>query len=229
MILHNGADCAVFVLINGKQITLQSNETIELSVTMPVSIGLRHFYGSSSMPLEKIRNDFMDASLVTALLSSNLPPYFTIVLNSTYMLQGDSNAKIEIKRQVIRPCYSCSYDRFYVQSDNAVVSAEYYDFFEKQQFIDLYKKASLGGFKTIIKILISVAFLLSLPMTLGIIVAMFNLHTALGVIGVIGAVLLYVGVVLFCNILFKIGRHFDIDTELDNFESKTIEGYFKKQ
>lgn len=229
MTLHNSSDSSVLILINGKQITLQQNESLEMSITMPVQIGLRHFYGSSSMPMEKIRRDLMDDSLISALVSSNLPPYFTIVLNSTYILQGDNSAKIEIKRQVIRPCYSCSYDRFYIQSDSVIVTNEYYDFFEKQQFVDLYKKASCGGFKTILTVLIGVVLLLSVPLSLGLVLAMFSLNILFGLIGVFGAVLLYVGFVLFCKYMFRIIKHFDIDTELDNFESKTIEEYFRSE
>lgn len=224
MIFHNGADCAVFILINGKQITLQPNETIELSVTMPVQIGLRHFYGSSSMPKQQIRNDVAEISMISALLSSYQPPYFTIVLNSTYLLQGDTNAEVEILREVIRPCYPCSYDRFYLVSDKAFVTAEYYDFFEKEQFTALYKDVSMGATKKIVAILIAVECVLGLPIILG----MFNYNALVGVLGIIGLLIECGGTVLTAYILYRITKYIDVKTVLENFESKKIEGYFKK-
>lgn len=224
MIFHNGADYAVRITVNGIQLTLKPNEKTEVSVTMPVQVNLKHFYGSTSMSKQQIRNDVADVSMISALLSSYQPPYFTIVLNSTYLLQGDPNAEVKILREVIRPCYPCSYDRFYLVSNSVFVTAEYYDFFEKEQFTALYKDASLGITKKIVAILIAVECLLGLPIILG----MFNYNALVGVLGIIGLLIECGGTVLIAYIYYRITKYIDVKTVLENFESKKIEGYFNK-
>lgn len=222
---HNGADYVVLLTVNGVQLTLQPNERAEISVTMPVQVNLKHFYGSSSMSKQQIKNDIADVSAILALLSSYQPPYFTIVLNSTYLLQGNPKAEVKILREVIRPCYPCSYDRFYLVSDSAFITAEYYDFFEKEQFTALYKDASLGITKKIVAILIAVECLLGLPIILG----MFNYNALVGVLGIVGLLIECGGTVLIAYIYYRITKYIDVKTVLENFESKKIEGYFKKQ
>lgn len=225
MVFHNSADYAVLITVNGMQLTLQPNEKVEMFVTMPVQVNLKHFYGSSSMSKQQIRNDVADISMISALLSSYQPPYFTIVLNSTYMLQGDANTEVKILREVIRPCYPCSYDRFYLASDKVFVTAEYYDFFEKEQFTALYKEASMGSLKKIFAILIAVEILLGIPMILG----MFNYNVIVGLLGIIGLLIECGGTALLGYLLYRINKYVDIKTVLEKFESKKIEGYFKKQ
>lgn len=225
MVFHNSADYAVLITVNGMQLTLQPNEKVEMFVTMPVQVNLKHFYGSSSMSKQQIRNDVADISMISALLSSYQPPYFTIVLNSTYMLQGDANTEVKILREVIRPCYPCSYDRFYLASDKVFVRAEYYDFFEKEQFTALYKEASMGSLKKIFAILIAVEILLGIPMILG----MFNYNVIVGLLGIIGLLIECGGTALLGYLLYRINKYADIKIVLEEFESKKIEGYFKKQ
>lgn len=225
MIFHNSADYAVQITVNGMQLTLQPNEKAEISVAMPVQVNLKHFYGSSSMSKQQIKNDVADVSMISALLSSYQPPYFTIVLNSTYLLQGDPNAEVKILREVIRPCYPCSYDRFYLVSDGALVTAEYYDFYEKEQFTALYKDASMGSVKKIVAILIAVECVLGLPIILG----MFNYNALVGLLGIIALLFECGGTVLIAYIYYRITKYIDVKTVLEEFESNKIEGYFKKR
>ncbi len=225
MIFHNSADYAVLVTVNGMQLSLSPNERSEISVVMPAQVNLKHLYGSSSMSKQQIKNDVADVSMISALLSSYQPPYFTIVLNSTYLLQGDTTAEVKILREVIRPCYPCSYDRFYLMSDDAFVTAEYYDFFEKEQFTELYKDASMGSLKKIFAILIIVECLLGLPILLG----MFNYNVLVGLLGIIGLIIECGGTALLGYLLYRINKYMDIKTVLEEFESKKIEGYFKRK
>lgn len=225
MIFHNGADYAVLITVNGMQLTLQPNERAEISVAMPVQVNLKHFYGSTSMSKQQIKNDVADVSMISALLSSYQPPYFTIVLNSTYLLQGDPNAEVKILREVIRPCYHCSYDRFYLVSDSAFVTAEYYDFLEKEQFTALYKDASMGSIKKIVAILIAVECFFGLLMILG----MFNYNALVGMLGIIGLLIECGGTILIAYIYYRVTKYIDVKTVLEEFESKKIEGYFKKK
>lgn len=222
MFFHNISDTAVAVCVKGKQLILQPNDKKEFFVDGLTEITLKHLYKSSSMSVKEIAEDDADVSLVSAVLSSHNPPYFQVVLDSHYAIQGNSETLIQIRQQCLRPCYPCSYDRFCISVCNGTLLCEMYSFAEKERFINTYKKATAFGTKKIIRIAVFVLILFSLP-------EIFLLWKFNNLLAIIASAVLALIICAVCVIAFlfsKFSKYADKKTVLENFESDIIAQYF---
>lgn len=222
MFFHNITNNVVLLCIKNKETILKPNEKKEIFVDCYAEVTLKHLYGSNSMPVQEIARDDADVSIVSAMLSSYKPPYFQIVLNSTFFIQGDSETLVQIRQQHLRPCYPCSYDRFYIVITNGIVVREIYSFIEKEEYTSIYKKATTMGTKKILLILLSIIFLFSVPMILG----MWNFNHLLAIIASIVLALICCAVCVIAFLFSKFSNYVDKKTVLDNFESDAIAKYF---
>lgn len=222
MFFHNISNNVVAVCIKEKKLLLQPNEKTEISVNGLIEITLKHLYGSASMSVQEIARDDADVSVVSAVLSSHNPPYFQVVLDSTYSIQGNSETLVQIQQQLLRPCYPCSYDRFCVSVYNGNLLGEMHQFAEKESFINIYKKATTKGTKKIVLIAVLVLVLFSLPVILG----LWKFNHLLAIISAMGLVLVVCAVYLIAFLFSKLSNYVDKKTVLDNFESNVIAQYF---
>lgn len=222
MLFHNISNNVVAVCVKDKQLILQPNEKKEIFIDGLIEITLKHLYGSSSMSVQEIAKDDADVSIVSAVLSSHNPPYFQVVLDSTYSIQGNSETLIQIQQQYLRPCYPCSYDRFYISVYNGTQLREMYNFVEKERFINTYKKATSLGTKKIILIAIFVLVLFSLPE----IFFLWKLNNLLAIIASIVLILISCAICVIAFLFSKLSNYADKKTVLNNFESDIIVQHF---
>ena len=222
MQFYNNASCQVLLTVGSSQSLLMPRQSVDIECDGAINITLKHEYKSTCLSKEEIAQDDMDASLVSALLSSHKPPYFSIVLDSSYRLHSPKDAIIHIQREKIRPTYYCSYDRFYPKASEGNVIDNLHTFDEKQQFEKHYKSSTQKGSKKIIKILLTVLSILSIP----IIVLLSIINILLGIIALILSLIAVGTIALASFFVSKLFDKVDYELVLSDFESDKIVAYY---
>lgn len=224
MLLFNCCDDNVFCEIDGRQILLQANSTAEIDCKDEYIITLKHNYKSRAMSIKQISKDDMDTSAVSLLLSGYKDPYFDIVLTCTYKIKVKNDSEIHIKKEIIRPVYTCSYDRLYPVICNGTVDDVMYVFPERKLFESHYKKAVGIGNKTIINILCIVLFVFSMPIILISLLSRTVLGAVIAVLNVMLLLLIKAVGMLIAGLISNI----DYSIVFREFDSQRIMEHFKK-
>ena len=222
MQFYNDTNCQVILTIGSSQTLLMPRQSVDIECDGEVDITLKHEYKSTCLTKDEIARDDMDTSLVSTLLSSYKPPYFNIVLDISYRLQCQNDAIIHIQREKIRATYYCAYDRFYPNVSEVKVIDNSHTFDEKQQFEEHYKSATQKGSKKIIKILLAVLSILSIP----IIVLLSVINILLGTIALILSSIAVGAIALASFLISKLFNKVDYKLVLSDFESDKITAYY---
>ena len=142
----NSSACSVVLDCGGRKVTLDPGEETFVSCNGQRTLCLRleHLYPSGSLTESEIALDKADSTMLSLLIYR---PYFEIVLDSEYVLDvpKDEQAVLCIRREHLRATYECAYDRLYPYSDTASVVSENYDFREKEEMRERYRRATKKG------------------------------------------------------------------------------------
>lgn len=225
MIFKNASSAQVLFTLGQKQILIAPKETIDIDCCSNPFFCLGHTYRSTSMSLNEIKQDDLSfTSIVDVMIAGHRPPYFHIVLDSEYRLECSENATVTLRRERLRPCYACEYDRIYPYVDEGDIKELSCTFQEKPAFTKLYLDAVGKSNKNILRLLIIVMIVFSVP-CIGL-VLLSNV--------IVGIALLLLGMLLFGSIYFA-GRcvadaiaRAECRTVLTDFESDRIMLYYRR-
>ena len=166
----------------------------------------------------------MDISLISLAVTSYKKPYFDIVLDCIYEISFTQETQVYIRKQTIRPVYSCSYDRLYPIVEHGTVKELVHTFSQREQFEKHYLDAVSSGNRKILVVLLCVLAFFSVPL-----LALFLLvNQLIGILAVVGTalffLLVYFGGTLICKMMCKA----DCAIIFSNFESDKIINFFDK-
>lgn len=224
MKFENISNASILLSVEQKQITLLPGKTIETDCGANPTVCFQHDYHSSSLTVEEIRHEEAtnNTSVVDLFLLDHRPPYFQIVLNSTYQLFCPKDATITIRREKLRPRFFCVYDRFFpvVSAGNILEIKQ--DFGEKEEFINRYKMAVDSPNRGIISAIVIGVAVLGLPITILLLLANLIAGLIVAAIEVVGLIVLY----FIANHTVKAINSAEQKTVLSNLESDQIIKHF---
>lgn len=226
MEIKNNSKVSILIEINGEELRLNPSETWNIAKTGRVKLCLRHTYSSSSMTIDDMVFDFHNDSIDSLVNLSSSIPYFNVVLDSEYVICVSEDSVIEIQRQLLRPTYSCSYDRLFPVCNKSNIISEKYSFLEKERFIATYITASKKAHKFInfSKILLKILLFSCIPV-IALAVAFMGI---LGFVGIIGFATVMIPLSIF-YLISKAGIEWDVKNTIEDFQSEKIADYFKKE
>lgn len=222
MKIHNCADCAAYVAVGNDSFMLTPGESAIYDYDGTITIELRHDYGSTAMPEKEMAEYFSPDSVIRLCFLSCRDPFFQLVLDSEYEISG---AEIEIRKEVIRPIDTCSYDRLYPLVRDGTVKELSYVIPEERAFKQLYLNAVCRSNRDIHAMHLIVISGLLLPISL----FGFLIDQMIGLICLVGVVVV-VAVAYFLGKLFSRQRSkADCSSFYANFRSGRIIRYFKER
>lgn len=224
MNIYNSTENKVFLCGDCINVALEPGESIIVDGSDKVVIELKHDYGSSAMNKNQIASDHNDTSLMSLVLLSHKEPYFNLVLNCKYEITGAQDTEICIKKQTIRPVYSCSYDRLFPVVKKGTVKELYHIFRERKAFEKHYLNAISSGNKKVITILSVILAIGSLPILL----ICFLVNRIIGLIVLMSASTFVFLAFLFGTLISKMLCKADCSLIFTDFESDRIIKYFKE-
>lgn len=224
MEFKNISNASALLSIERKQIMLSPGETVEVVCAANPMISLSHDYPSSSLTVEEIRHGEAanNTSVLDLLFVESRPPYFQIVLDSTYQLFCPGDATVSIRREKLRPRYFCVYDRFFPDISQGEILEIKHNFSEKPEFINRYKQAVDNSKKGAISALVSILAILGLPIAVLILLANLTIGIIVWTIGIIGLVAVY----FIANHIVQAINETEQKVVLSNFESEQITKHF---
>jgi hypothetical protein len=219
MIFQNVSSVPVFLSVQDQEIQLAPGESQEIVCDQNVTLTLRHVDKSTSLSEDEIVKDMNNGSAIATAFASYHPPYFHINLDSAYRLNGEQTSVVQIRQQELSPCYGVMYDRLYPVISSGTITEESYSFAEKEEFTELYGRASHRSHRAgrICKKVLIVLGVVAIP-----IVAVATLFG--GILGFLGCVLSLAPVAVPCAavwLLSKVSERMD-GRLLDKFESDSI-------
>lgn len=227
MKIINNSSCTISLNFDGRKVALDPGRETFVSCNgqRTVRLELSHFYQSSSLTENEMALDQANSSALSLLIYR---PYFEIVLNSEYLLDvpNDEQAVIRIRREHLRATYECAYDRFYPYSDTVSVVRETYDFQEKDEMRNKYKRATKKGSvpEVLCLLLLIGVWALGLPLFILLAILVNPMAILVGLLLMIFLSAPLAGVLLFCRYLSKRSDR----QVLCDFESDRIAEHFRQ-
>lgn len=223
MIFQNVSSAPVLLSVQDQEIQLAPGESQEIVCDQNVTLTLRHVDKSTSLSEDEIFKDMNNGSAIATVLALYHPPYFYVNLDSAYRLNNEAMSSVQIRQQELSPCYGVMYDRLYPVISSGTVTEESYSFAEKEEFTELFGRASHRSHRAgrICKKILIVLGIISVP---GAIFA-----TLLGnVFGLLAYVFSLAPIALPCLVVWLLSKASErMDNRLlDKFESDSIKKAF---
>lgn len=224
MKVYNSTDTSIYLYNDSIKTILKPNESVSIDCLGVVVIELKHDYSSTTMSEKEIARDHTDDSVMSLLILSHKEPYFNLVLDCKYEITCTKETEIIIRKEIIRPIYTCSYDRLYPFVTNGTVKEISHNFREKKEFENHYLHAISSSNRKVITILLIILTVLSLPILL----ICFLVNWIIGLVVLIGGSIVLLIVYFLGMLISKLLCKADCALVFSDFESGRIIDYFRQ-
>lgn len=225
MLFYNATDETVKLCIDSLEKELKAKESFGFECANEISFTLKHSYQSTALSKEEIRRDNADDSIISLAFSSYKKPYFNVVLDTHYVINANSDAIINIRKEIIRPVYECEYDRLYADVAGGAISKVNYGFIERETFKKYYYEAISEDKKTFISILLVLLCIVGLPLLL----LLFAVNLVLGSIAALVSVGLFISVKKIGEAILSAICKADRARIDSRFQSENIAKFFRRE